>query len=54
VPLPAPELDTVISYSYLWSSEADEGQEEERLRQVIQRFEAIVAARRLRALRRSE
>jgi hypothetical protein len=28
VPLPAPELGLVISYAYLWSSEADEGQEE--------------------------
>jgi hypothetical protein len=44
----------VISYSYLWSSETDEGQEEERLRQVIQRFEATAAVRRHRAVRRSE
>jgi hypothetical protein len=28
VPLPAPELGLVISYAYLWSSEAEEGQEE--------------------------
>jgi hypothetical protein len=28
VPLPAPELGLVISYAYLWNSEADEGQEE--------------------------
>jgi hypothetical protein len=28
VPLPAPELGLVISYAYLWSSEAVEGQEE--------------------------
>ena len=28
MPLPAPELGLVISYAYLWSSEADEGQEE--------------------------
>jgi hypothetical protein len=30
VPLPTPELGLVVSYSYLWSSEADEGQEEGR------------------------
>jgi len=28
VPLPAPELGLVISYAYLWSSEADAGREE--------------------------
>jgi len=28
VPLPAPELGLVISYAYLWSSEAEEGKEE--------------------------
>jgi hypothetical protein len=28
VPLPAPELGLVISYAYLWNSEAEEGQEE--------------------------
>ena len=28
MPLPAPELGLVISYAYLWSSEAAEGQEE--------------------------
>ena len=28
MPLPVPELGLVISYAYLWSSEADEGQEE--------------------------
>jgi hypothetical protein len=28
VPLPAPELGLVISYAYLWSSEAEQGQEE--------------------------
>jgi hypothetical protein len=28
VPLPTPELGLVISYAYLWSSEAAEGQEE--------------------------
>ena len=28
MPLPTPELGLVISYAYLWSSEADKGQEE--------------------------
>ena len=28
MPLPAPELGLVISYAYLWSSEADAGREE--------------------------
>jgi hypothetical protein len=28
VPLPTPELGLVISYAYLWSSEAEEGREE--------------------------
>ncbi len=28
MPLPTPELGLVISYAYLWSSEADEGREE--------------------------
>ena len=28
MPLPTPELGLVVSYAYLWSSEADKGQEE--------------------------